>query len=454
MSKPEPPSAAEASRPSAAEAVERDAPVADTVVPDPEESPSGAVHHRADGSDATAAYETISIVSFSDSESYLKWATQLLSTLPDIEAHVYLIDNPILPTDEQIAHAVADTAWEGHDIPVVPRSRLGEIIRSHRPDIVLGAATGPVVAQLFLTASALDPRPGLISGLPGMGLPAGGRGMNYRRLMDAFLAHSFTEKAEYREASAHRRVPAEILLGRLPMLRSEATPERPAPGALAAAPRTLVFAPQAKVPESKADREAIIAALATFADRHPRSRAIVKMRSRPGEHETHHEHHSYFDIVAELKARGTPGAERLEIGYGPLTAFLGPGSALVTVSSTAALESIDRGIPTLLVSDFGFSRELLNEVYEDSGAVGTLADIAAGRVGFPHDEWLARNYFHVDDGSLRRGLALLAVRARAGQLPNRKRAVWKQKRMLARAELRTFTPLPLISVYRRIRYGR
>lgn len=430
-------------------------PVADTVVPSPADSPSGAAHaHGTDEHTIPSGHEPISIVSVSDSESYLKWATQLLSTLPDVEAHVYLVDNPILPTDEQIANAVADTAWEGHTIPVVSRSELGAVISQHRPDIVLGAATGPIVAQLFLTASALERRPALISGLPGMGLPASGKGMNYRRLMDAFLAHSFTEVSEYRAVSAMRRVPAEILLGRLPMLRSESLPEPPAPQSLAATPRTLVFAPQAKVPASAAQREAIIAALAEFAERHPESRAIVKMRSRPGEHETHHEQHSYFDIIADFKKRAVPGAERLEIGYGPLTAFLTPGAALVTVSSTAALESIDRGIPTLLISDFGFDRGLLNEVYAGSGAEGTLADVAAGRIGFPDRVWLAENYFHTDDGSLRRSLGLLAVRSRQRQLPDRRRSVWKQKRMLMRAEVRTFTPTPFIRVYRRIRYGR
>ena len=430
-------------------------PVADTVVPSPADSPSGAAHPiDADERTIPAEHDPISIVSVSDSESYLKWATQLLSTLPDVEAHVYLVDNPILPTHEQIANAVADTAWQGHEIPVVSRSELGAVISRHRPDIVLGAATGPIVAQLFLTASALDRRPALISGLPGMGLPASGKGMNYRRLMDAFLAHSFTEVSEYRAVSAMRRVPAEVLLGRLPMLRSESVPAPPSPQALSSAPRTLVFAPQAKVPARAEEREAIVAALAEFADRHPESRAVVKMRSRPGEHETHHEQHSYFDIVADLKERAVPGAERLEIGYGPLSAFLTPGAALVTVSSTAALESIDRGIPTLLITDFGFDRALLNEVYAGSGAEGTLAEVAAGRIGFPTREWLAENYFHVDDGSLRRSLGLLAVRSRQGQLPDRRRSVWKQKRMLMRAEVRTFTPTPFIRIYRRIRYGR
>jgi hypothetical protein len=107
-------------------------------------------------------------------------------------------------------------------------------------------------------------------------------------------------------------------------------------------------------------------------------------------------------------------------GHGPLSDFLTPGSGLVTVSSTAALESIDRGIPTLLISDFGFDAGLLNEAFADSGATGTLAEVAAGAIGFPGPEWLAANYFHPEDGQLRRSLGLLATRARTEQLPNRR----------------------------------
>jgi hypothetical protein len=370
--------------------------------------------------------------------------------LPDVEGRVFLIDNPILPTDEQIASAVAGTDWEHREVPVISRADLAQVIADHSPDIVLGAATGPIVAQVFLTAHTRTDRPALVSGLPGMGLPASGKGMNYRRLMDAFIAHSSAEVAAYTEASARSQVPCEVLLARLPMLRSEGIPQLKNSGP-EAVPDTLVFAPQAKVPAERVDREAIIASLAQFADRHPDSTAVVKMRSRPGEFETHHEQHSYFEILDDFRTRRVPGAARIELGYGPLSDFLTDGSALVTVSSTAALESIDRGVPTLLISDFGFDEELLNEVFEDSGATGTLADVAAGSIGFPDPGWLAENYFHPVDGQLRRDLGLLATRSQAGQLPNRRSAMFKQKRLLLRAELRTVTPAPLVSAYRKLR---
>src|SRR5699024_8210383 len=165
----------------------------------------------------TEPSETIRILSVSDSESYLKWATQLLTGLPDIDGRVVLIDNPILPTAEQIRAAVAGTAWQHRTIPVITRPELARVIADHSPDIVLGAATGPIVAQVFLTAHMRERRPALVSGLPGMGLPASSKGMNYRRLMDAFIAHSFAEVTAYTEASTRTQVPCEVLLARLPM---------------------------------------------------------------------------------------------------------------------------------------------------------------------------------------------------------------------------------------------
>ncbi|WP_309131555.1 DUF6716 putative glycosyltransferase [Brevibacterium sp.] len=396
--------------------------------------------------------ETLRIVSISDSESYLKWACALLSTLPGVDAHVFLIDNPILPTPEQIRHAVAGTPWASREIETITRAEVAATVASLRPDIVLAAATGPVVAQVFASAHALSPRPALVSGLPGMGLPARQKGMRYRRLGDAFIAHSQFEVSEYERVSARVEVPTEVILGRLPMLRSVGIPAPIRTGS--AVPETLVFATQAKVPADRLDRTAIVGALARFAAAHPGSRTIIKVRSRPGEQETHHEQHPYHEILDELRAARVPGSDRLELGYGPMSDFLTPTSALVTVSSTAALESIDRGIPTALISDFGFEPELLNEVFADSGATASLAEVAAGRIPFPTTEWLSANYFHPLDGHLRRRLGLLGLRARQGQLPDMRRALWKQKRMLARAELRTVSPEFVVRAYRRVRYGR
>ncbi|GAA3419482.1 DUF6716 putative glycosyltransferase [Streptosporangium vulgare] len=69
-------------------------------------------------------------------------------------------------------------------------------------------------------------------------------------------------------------------------------------------------------------------------------------------------------------------------------------AGFVTVSSTAALEAIAQKVPLLVLSDFGVGAEMINLVFEDSGLLGTLDDLSAGRFLDPDDAWCKVNYFH------------------------------------------------------------
>ncbi len=68
--------------------------------------------------------------------------------------------------------------------------------------------------------------------------------------------------------------------------------------------------------------------------------------------------------------------------------------ALVTISSTAVLEAVARGVPALTLTDFGVSRALINEVFVDSGLEGDAVDLVEGRFGTVRPEWLHDNHFH------------------------------------------------------------
>jgi hypothetical protein len=76
--------------------------------------------------------------------------------------------------------------------------------------------------------------------------------------------------------------------------------------------------------------------------------------------------------------------------------------------------------PTLIISDFGVSAEMINLVFEGSGCLGTLDDLRSGRFSRPEPRWLEFNYFHpVEENDwLERLHDLLELRA-AGHLPDR-----------------------------------
>lgn len=392
------------------------------------------------------------IVAVADSESYLKWAARMLDSLgPDVDARLWLIDTPICPTSGQVSHALAGSSWAGAHVPIIERRDLHERMTAVGPDVVLAAATGPVVQQIAATAHQLQRRPGVASGLPGIGLPARPKGIIYRRDCDLFITHSRHERNAYRYVATETGIPLEIAVARLPLLSS---PDIPQPSfdtladGSAPVPERIVFAPQAKVPTERQDRIAILLALADFSRRHPAAEAIVKVRSLPGEQETHHEEHSYLSLIQELTASGELAAGDLSIAVGPMDEFLTAGSALVTVSSTAALESIDRGLQTLIISDFGVSEDLLNAVFDESGILGTLQDLAAGRIGFPCDWWLQENYFHPPSTEVKRAFRILAARSQQYQLQSQPWIKHINSWRAVRAELRTAAPQPVVDGYR------
>ncbi|NEE08455.1 hypothetical protein G3M58_18600, partial [Streptomyces sp. SID7499] len=77
---------------------------------------------------------------------------------------------------------------------------------------------------------------------------------------------------------------------------------------------------------------------------------LLKLRSKPGEHTTHIEELPYQKLAQRLPG-GLPPNFRLV--YGHMGEVLDRTDLLVTVSSTAALESLHRRIPTAILTDLG-----------------------------------------------------------------------------------------------------
>src|SRR5690606_23668125 len=132
-------------------------------------------------------------------------------------------------------------------------------VREARPDVVLVAATGPVAEMVARAVVRADPkrRPALITGLPGMALPATPRGTAWRRWCDAFVVHSRRERLAYQEAFAAHSVEPEVVLTHLPFLeRHAAMKSQPVD--------RVVFAAQAKVPAGRDERLRLLDGLANL----------------------------------------------------------------------------------------------------------------------------------------------------------------------------------------------
>jgi hypothetical protein len=150
-------------------------------------------------------------------------------------------------------------------------------------------------------------------------------------------------------------------------------------------PYTVVFAVQPSVPDNRRDRVYLLNRLIQHARLHPEREVLLKLRSRPGEHTTHIEELPYQKLVQRLEP---PANFRLV--YGNMGEVLDRTDLLVTISSTAALESLHRRIPTVVLTDLGVRETLGNHHFVGSGCLASWDQLDDGHRPVPDAEWVAR----------------------------------------------------------------
>jgi hypothetical protein len=268
----------------------------------------------------------------------------------------------------------------------------------------------------------------------------------HRAQADLLVLHSRREVREFGELAVRMRHDQRFALATLPfLLDGPRDREHRHTG-------DVIFAAQAKVPQRKEDRIALLGWLADAARRRPEQRVVVKVRAAPGEAQTHAEEHEYATLLTAM-ADVPPN---LVVEGGAMSRHLSGAAALVTVSSTAAIEAIALRVPVLALNDFGVSARLINPVFEGSGLFGSSEDLVAGRFASPHDDWLLDNYFHgepFDDWS-DRVIDLLALREtdalplkplRHGVVGGRLRRAWDRKVALGRFD-RSYSGMVALAV--------
>jgi hypothetical protein len=383
--------------------------------------------------------EQIKVLAIADSDSYVKWGAALLSHAPpEWDRRMVVLASPVLPSADQLLSALA-TAGRGFGRPaIVDLSALAVRISRSQPDVVIISVRGPLVKVVVRAIiGATLKRPVIVTGLPGISVPATRMAIAHRAQADLFIVHSRREVREFAALAARMRIDQRFALATVPFLPETTVSKKSADTCLTG---DVIFAAQAKVPVAKSDRILLLGWLAESARQHPDRRVVVKVRASPGEHQTHAEAHEYAELMAELSP---PAPANMVVEGGPMAVHLDGASGLVTVSSTAALEAVALGRPVLALEDFGIGRSLINTVFEGSGLFGRADDLIAGRFRQPASEWLDDNYFHgiENDDWVAQVTALLAVRSESGfELKLLKRGVaggrlrraWDRKRALGR----------------------
>ena len=371
------------------------------------------------------------VIAIADSDSYLKWAAAFLGTLPGVtERELLLIETPVLPSDNQRAAALAVGGVPPEQLVSLPLNSVLGTLRSERPDAVLVALRGPVAAVLIRMIAELPHRPVIVTGLPGISIPATRKALAFRRQADLFVLHSRREIREFTAMSREYGWTHRFALATLPFVEERT-------GAVGT---DLVFAAQAVVPSTLDDRMRVLELLIAAARAEPSRRVVIKVRGLAGERQTHDEQASYPELLEQV---ADPPAN-LVISTAPMSAALDEAQGLMTVSSTAAIEAIARGIPVIALDIFGVTGKLINTVFEGSGLFGGEDAVVRREFRHPDPAWLDDNYFHpveADDVAVQ--LEALVAARRQGVLPAREparkaggklRLAWDRKRAFGDAD--------------------
>lgn len=378
------------------------------------------------------------VVAIADADSFVKWSASLLGSVPGIRPHLLLVQTPLTASVEQQRTALAGTGMLSDQVTRVAFAQAAAWLDGQRPDVVLLAGRGPFVRLMGRVIDGLVRRPVVVAGLPGMAIPAQRGALDYRRHVDLLVVHSHREERAFAELGRRIGVQVPTALATLPFARSRSrmlaadrarvlaadtghpagtlVAERPAESSAVRMPATdIVFAAQALVPVGRDERAEIAATLVRAAEADPDRRVVVKLRSRPGESETHLERDPYLDLLPVRRP------DNLVVSYASMASALSTAAGLVTVSSTAAVEAVALGVPVIALDSFGVSKSLLNTVFVGSGLLGGRSEVVAGRFRHPHPDWLRDNYFHPSAHSTwwEHVEQLVALR-RAGALPAKK----------------------------------
>ncbi|MFJ6746901.1 DUF6716 putative glycosyltransferase [Streptomyces sp. NPDC091266] len=317
-----------------------------------------------------------------DSDTRWKWgALTAYRIQPGARLDGFLLRGRATPTVRQLEEVGARAATL-REIRGVDFVRT--VDRTEYDIVVLSCVGGAVQAMLHGLArswAGADSRPVVVTGYVGVVYEKLADGLLLRHGADVVLANSRHDADRFRDV--YRGVGADgaaVVECALPFLGG-------APHTGEGTVGTVVFAAQPSVPESRADRTYLLGRAAEHARKHPDREVLIKLRSKPGEHTTHIEELPYQKLGTKLPG-GLPANCRLV--YGNMGEVLDRTDLMVTVSSTAALESLHRGIPTAVLTDLGIREALGNHHFLGSGCLASWDELDAGHRPAPDPDWLAR----------------------------------------------------------------
>ncbi len=246
-----------------------------------------------------------------------------------------------------------------------------------------GQRSRDALLQLQAVWSGQSQRPLLVSAYPGILFRFALEGMLDRSGVDLLCLNSQQDLDTYRRGCAALGMDSSnaVLTG-LPILwrveQRKKDPEIP----------TFVFFEQPSIPVHPLQRRYICKQLKELALARPGNPVIFKPRTSRLERTLHRSHGEMAGVIDRMSQT----IPNLQLSFKPSTRLLRHCGCAITVSSTAALESMAMGVSTKIVSDLGVTETLGNHFFADSGCIASFEEIGQDPFTPTHEKaWLQSN---------------------------------------------------------------
>ena len=247
-----------------------------------------------------------------------------------------------------------------------------------------GQRSRDALMQLKGVWSGSTPRPLLVSAYPGILFRFALEGMLDRAGADLLCLNSEHDLATYSSGcQALGMDSSNAVVTGLPILWRV----QPNSKEKSSNPLSIVFFEQPSIPVHPLQRRFLCDQLLELATAWPEHPVIFKPRTSSIESTLHRRHGEMSSVISAM----TRSQPNLKLSFKPATQLLRCCGCAITVSSTAALESMAMGISTRIVGDLGVTETLGNHFFAASGAVADFAAIRDNPFQAIHDQsWLER----------------------------------------------------------------
>ncbi len=295
------------------------------------------------------------------------------NTLSERQITTLLPEGPDLVLDRKGLHAV----FENRNIRAIVTSRVYAPLRNALKDM-------DKAGQGRLRAG----RPCLISFLGGLDFfPE--RGLRHRLVSDAVFVFPRPDIKLFKEI---RRQSGGVGFWQHVGFGHPAALAPKAPPADLHSRKDIYFFAQAISPKSRAGRRHILDALIAIAERNPERDVYIKLRHLPGEN-AQHLHVEKYDYPSLLK-KYSDVPPNLKLTACVMQEALEKAAIAITCTSTAALDAMSEGVPTMIYLDYvdNFLDPLngpMREVFKTSGAIVTLEELLFLKTRPVNPAWVA-----------------------------------------------------------------